>query len=314
MADDNSMTRVVREDGSEGLIPAGAAQQLLREYQARGGRFSTISRRVHSTRPFVFELSDRRPVAAPSQLTYRLVTKNTSFFSYGQNGPLDLGLSTGVSRPATAADTSLTAPRETPNKDDMAIGAVAFRVRSVRVEYSNASIESAVAASGAGSLSQQLDGMLRGTVPTVDPASLVTPPQFASPFNLTRPFEELLRPFVVLDFSWQGKVRYYQGLAVQMPSAAASSYLAAFGAPANENVFGVPEGYIWRRPGAEQDNELEVIARVDHDLVVQCNPPAAPLLGGTYVEAPAPVPERLILDVSMELFCIAFGATSGNNG
>ena len=304
-------------DGQGGIIrvPLTAVQTLTREYTAQGGPFSVIHRALHSTRPWTFQIIDARPTANPQIAFARIAAPaSAGYFTYKIGDTIDTGF--GTNRVADDADTCLTVGRRTPNQEDCAIGAIGFGQRSARVRYSEAAIAAAIAASGGGTLSDDVQNMLRGLVPMADPGALQAPPQQEAPFNLQRVFETLIRPFLKFEIIWNGKSTIYVGMGSQFPNASAISYLNAQGEPRLDNAFTVPEGYLWRREGQGADTELELRVTLVRPVVVPISLPSLNLLAQIPAVPPVPqaFPTDLVFDLTAYLHVVAFGGVSLNAG
>lgn len=315
MGQNANMMEYENASGARVMVPETAVQTLTREHQEKGVPYNVQHRAIHSSVAMTFDVIDARPLAAPATTAFLAIQPQSwSLFNYKEGDAIADGTGTNIT--ATYADTSLTEARRTPYQSDVAIGAITLGQRSTRIQYSEAAIAAAIAATGAGSITATTLALLRGKVPFWDPGSLISPPQVDAPFNLERGIEQLLRPFLKIELVWNGNVYSYLGMGDRVPNAAAVSYQRAAGTPSLDNALMVPEGLIWRRTGLPVDTELEVRVSLTKALAIPIQLPAVPLLGQTGTD-PVPVPvfaDRVHLDMCMALHSVCFNQVSSNAG
>ncbi len=296
--------------------PKTAAETLRDEYMASGKPHSVIHRKHHSTRGLVGTIVDVRPLApqAPTTAFVLFAPQTVGFFNYAIGDAIDSGLGPNDKINATAAQTSLTDKRQTPNSEDLAIHGLSFGQAFLRVKYTEAQIAEAIANSGGGSLNDATLAALQGKIPVADPGSLITCPQMDSPFNLKPTMSAALRPNLVLNGIWGGKSKLYIGMGHQIPWSEGIPYQDATGEPAFSNAFPIPEGYIWRRAGVGQDSQFEVQCELVQNVCVPIQFPFSPLLGQLN-QAGVPqyrFPERVIVDIQLDIHVISFSDASTN--
>lgn len=301
-------------------VPMSAIETLTARHLASGKPFAVQAKTHHSARPIVFQRTDVRSTLNPSLGFYRVQPQELKFFNYKVGDQIISGSVVGgneVKIDADDSDTTMTDARYTPHNADVAIAGLSFCQRNICVQYSESDIQTAIAGSGGGSLDASTLSMLRGQAPFIDPGSLVSPPQVYSPQNLQNAIESLLRPFIKVELQWGGTIKVLVGKASDLSSGVAKSYLETQGEPALQNVFQIPEGYIWNNKGFEGgDTEMELVAKITRPLVVPMQFPAIPLLNAN---DPAGVPffalpERVIVWTEFRLHCQTFSVVSSNNG
>lgn len=303
-------------------VPMTAVETLTARHLATGTPFNVQNKTHFSARPLVFNRVEQRPTLNPTQAYYKLDGRQViRFFNYAEGDNIQTGtLIAGnqVERRADYADTSLTDSRYTPNNTDLAINAISFGQRNICVQYSEADITAAIAASGGGTLNDSVLSALRGVTPILDPASVVTSPQIGSPSNLQNAFESFLKPFSKLELQWNGNVRAYLGQGHHFTHGMGKSHLESQGDALLSNVFAVPEGYLWNNKGFQGgDQEMELLLENVRDLVAVLTLPTSPLLGGFPIPPGFPVqafPERVIVWVLAYIHCNSFNPVSSNNG
>jgi hypothetical protein len=278
---------------------------LLDQYKTAGQAITCRTIPYQSTGVFQFDVVDSVLTNAPG-VAYAVARKNQvlSLFNYGVGDQINLGGSANTR--ATEADTNQGEGSRTNGAEDFVIEGVGFYARSCRVAY----------AAGTGNLyaggadeptDADVVASLAGDVPTYDPAAINVPPQIQSPFNLENGVFQALIDLISVDFLFDRKRTEKIGTVNVMPCASAKSMLRANGNPENCNMYRIPEGYLWRRPG-QPDSEFTANLTLQRALVVPINGIIPYVDGG----ADAAVPTTIWLEVTMRLFGLAVDLPSAN--
>lgn len=279
--------------------------RLLEAYKAAGQAITCRTIPYHSTT--YFQLDVVNFAGASPGVAYAIARKNQSrtLFNYGVGNQVALG-GTGQST-ATEAETNLGKASSTNGAEDFVIEGVGFHQRSVRVAY----------AAGTGNLyngvgaptDQTVLASLVGDVAVYDPAAINVPPQVQSPFNLENGILNALLPLISVSFLFDRKRTEKIGTVDVMPCTSAKSYLRANGEPSQNNMYRIPEGYLWRRDG-QPDSEFTAQLNLERDLAIPING-IVPYVTGSGQVSPA-APTTIWLEVTMRLFGLAVDLPSAN--
>jgi hypothetical protein len=280
--------------------------RLLEAYKAAGQAVTCRTIPYHSTTYFQADIVNYAG-AAPG-VGYAVFRKNQSrtLFNYGVGNQVALGGLGGQST-ATEADTNLGKASSTNGAEDFVIEGVGFHQRGVRCAY----------APGTGNLyvgtgvptDADVVASLNGDIPTYDPAAINVPPQVQSPFNLENGILNALLPLISVSFLFDRKRTEKIGTVDVMPCTSAKSYLRANGEPSQNNMYRIPEGYLWRRDG-QPDSEFTAQLNLERPLVVPLNG-IIPYVTGSG-QLPSAAPTQIWLEVTMRLFGLAVDLPSAN--
>lgn len=282
-------------------------KRLLDAYKAAGQAITCRTIPYHSTGVFLFDVVNFAG-ATPPGVAYAVARKNqtVTLFQYGVGDQLFLG-GTGNTR-ATEADTNLGKASSTNGAEDFVIEGVGFHCRGARLGY--AAGTGNLYAGGVGTPTDpDVVGALLGDIPIFDPAATNMPPQFQSPFNLENGAFESLIPLISVDFLFDRKRVEKIGTVDVMPCASAKSFLRANGDPSMNNLYRIPEGYLWRRDG-QPDSEFSVSLTLQRPLVIPINGIVPYVTGGA--QAADAAPTSIWLEVTMRLFGLAVDLPSAN--
>lgn len=258
----------------------------------------------HSTTRFQADIVNF--AGATPGVAYAVFRRNQSrtLFNYGVGNQVDLG-GLGGQTTATEADTNMGKASSTNGAEDFVIEGVGFHQRGVRVAY----------AAGTGNLYNNTGvptdptvlASLNGDVDVYDPAAINVPPQVQSPFNLENGILNAILPLISVSFLFDRKRTEKIGTVDVMPCTSAKSYLRANGEPSMNNMYRIPEGYLWRRDG-QPDSEFTAQLNLERDLVVPINGIVPYVTGATNPSAPV----TMWLEVTMRLFGLAVDLPSAN--
>lgn len=264
------------------------------EYEAKYGTFA------FNTKPYKSMVSWQFDVVASGTAGFGFAIARAQqvreWFAYGIAEQIQM--TPGTTRAATPADTNLSKGRRTNGVEDMVIEGLSASIASQRIEYNVADIP-------AGVTDPDARNALLGLRPMTDPASIWTPPQYMSPFNLERAMHQAILTNIDLELEWDRKTKLPFGTLDQAPEGAGKSFLQANGSPNVDNRYRAPEGYAWRPQGVG-DSELIVRGQLEIPITVPLNIITFP--GGN-----APVsPVRIYVDVLMRLHGGVFAPLSVN--
>lgn len=280
--------------------------RLLNAYKEQGLAVTCRTIPYHSTTFFQGDVVNFAGATAPG-VGYIVFRRNQArtLFNYGVGNQVALG---GTQQStATEADTNLGKASSTNGAEDFVIEGVGFHQRSVRVGY----------AAGTGNLYNGVGvptdptvlASLVGDVGVYDPAAINVPPQVQSPFNLENGILNVLLPLISVSFLFDRKRTEKIGTVDVMPCTSAKSYLRANGEPSQNNMYRIPEGYLWRRDG-QPDSEFTAQLNLDRDLVIPFNG-IVPYVTGSGQTADA-APTNIWLEVTMRIFGLAVDLPSAN--
>ena len=280
--------------------------RLLDAYKAAGQAITCRTIPYHSTTRFQLDVVNF--AGATPGVAYAVARKNQSrvLFNYGVGNQVDLG-GLGGQTTATEADTNLGKASSTNGAEDFVIEGVGFHQRGMRVAF----------APGTGNLyngaglptDPTVLSSLTGDIDIYDPAAINMPPQGQSPFNLENGIFNALLPLISVSFLFDRKRTEKIGTVDVMPCTSAKSYLRASGEPSMNNMYRIPEGYLWRRDG-QPDSEFTCQLNLERDLVIPING-IVPYVTGSGQVTPA-APTTLWIEVTMRLFGLAVDLPSAN--
>lgn len=288
-------------------------QALIAKYDAQE---SVKGSYIVSTKPYASTLSiewDVADVDVASQYGYMVARKGQTldFFSYGIGDQLLLGPN-GTSRKANDADTNISKAKQTNGNADFVVEGLSLSCRGPR--YADAQTTAApnlvpfpppVPAPGSVS-DPDVIAALQGGRLMPDPASIVTPPQVYSPFNLENALLQAIIGSASCQLNWDEDRTEKLGPLVRLSQGGGGSQLRANGMPLPSNIFRVEEGYLWARVG-EQDSELVVRVVLQEAIVMPFtlnNNPA----DDTQVIAP----DKIFTDLQLSLHGFEFKYPSRN--
>lgn len=279
--------------------------RLLDAYKAANQAITCRTIPYHSTTRFQGDVVNFAGGTTPG-VGYVVFRRNQSrtLFNYGVGNQVDLG-GLGGQTTATEADTNMGKASSTNGAEDFVIEGVGFHQRGVRVAF----------ATGTGNLyagpgvptDPTVLGSLTGDVDIYDPAAINAPPQIMSPFNLENGILNAILPLISVSFLFDRKRTEKIGTVDVMPCTSAKSYLRSNGEPSQNNMYRIPEGYLWRRDG-QPDSEFTAQLNLERDLVVPINGILPYVTGATSPAAPA----TIWLEVTMRLFGLAVDLPSAN--
>lgn len=265
--------------------------------------FVASTKPYDSTLPVQFDVVDTT-INGTTAIAYAVAKQGQVFewFGYqlGQNVP-------GTTQKASDDDTNLTKARNTNGAEDFVIEGMSLTARSTRIAYEKLTPAGGGNPANPGGVvdpfvAQALTG---GPAVIYDPASLVTPPQVCSPFNLENALLAAIAPQIAIEFEWDGKRIERIGTLDEIPEGGAKSLLKSNGDPHVNNRYFIPEGYSWRRQG-QVDSDFIVRGRLTRSAVI-------PLLLVTLPnETTARAPTSISLDLKMRLHGMGFRLPTGN--
>ncbi|TXH58008.1 MAG: hypothetical protein E6Q97_03200 [Desulfurellales bacterium] len=282
--------------GAESIGLVTGRDQMMKRYVDAGKPFYLSTLKYWSTATF-----SMRVVNAGNGVAFAVLSRNqrVSAFDYAINSPKADGFG-GTTILASYTDTNLTKPRQTNGSDEMVIEGLSLSVRDVRARFAEADIPA--------NLDPEVLAAFRGLRPFMDVGALFRPPQLDSPFRLEDALGRLIRPRVSCTFVWDGQNNEKVGLASHCPDLPAASYLTAAGEPTEKNIYNLPEGWIWNKPGSERDTELHLDLVSEQTAIFTINGVQFPgAANGVYT-----YPQELAVDLHVQLNGFALGYDSAN--
>lgn len=272
-------------------------ERVVESYQKAGHPFLASTLPYHSTLSVQFDVVEADQTYG---LAFAVARENQrmSFFNYGVGDTITLGSWTGK---ATEAHTNLARAKSTNGAAEYIIEGVSLSSRCLRVDYNSSTAIVSTAVTDVDVLSA-----FNGESPWYDPASIVVPPQAQSPSNLENGLFQKLLPLLSLEFEWDRRVTAKIGSCSVLPQGGGASYLASNGVPDPDNVYRIPEGYLWRRDG-EADSEFVARCTLQDNLVVPISLRADVDSATTFS-----VPETFDLELTMRLHGLEVQMPSGN--
>lgn len=283
--------------------------RILKAYKEAGQSITCRTIPYHSTTYFQGDIVNFAGAASPG-VAYAVFRKNQSrvLFNYGVGNQVALGGFNGLQSTATEADTNLGKASSTNGAEDFVIEGVSFHQRGTRIGWAPGTGNLYVGGVGTPT-DPTVIAALGGEVDIYDPAAINVPPQFQSPFNLENGVFNDLISKISVSFLFDRKRTEKIGTVDVMPCTSAKSYLRANGEPSQNNMYRIPEGYLWRRDG-QPDSEFTAQLNLERDLVVPVNGIVPYVTGGTQVSPAAPV--NVWIEVTMRLFGLAIDLPSAN--
>jgi len=281
--------------------------RLLDAYKAAGQAITCRTIPYHSTTFFQLDVVDF--AGASPGVGYAVARKNQSrtLFNYGVGNQVNLGGLGGQST-ATEADTNMGKASSTNGAEDFVIEGVGFHQRGMRVAFAPGTGNLYVGGTGR-PVDPTVLSSLSGDVAVYDPAAINMPPQGQSPFNLEEGILNALLPRISVSFLFDRKRTEKIGTVDVMPCTSAKSYLRANGEPSQNNMYRIPEGYLWRRDG-QPDSEFTAQLNLERDLVIPINGILPYVTGAGQVTPACPV--TIWVEVTMRLFGLAVDLPSAN--
>lgn len=272
--------------------------KLLQQYVAMGQPYEAKTKPYKSTQQFTWDVVDPMPAAGAAQTIAHAVLRVNQlveWFSYKLGEQIAYGPA-GSQRLAVESDTNLSKPRQTNGVEDLIIEGISATNKSARVQYTTTLFT--------GTDADDIAAYI-GTRAIFDPASLASPPQVFSPFNLEMPMFEQLKPLCAIEFQWDRRRVERIGTLDEIPEGGAKSFLRASGDPRTDNRYRVPEGYLWRREG-QPDSEFVTRGTIAEASVMPIS------LIATQGNATLNLPLHLFLDVTLRLHGLALSLPSSN--
>lgn len=252
---------------------------LLDLYGQNKVPFLATTRGLHSVRSIVFDAVNID--TATNTIGYLVARRGQviTFFNYGINESIELAAD--PNHRANEADTSLTKGGRTTASADLAIEWITMHPRAVKNRYTRAGaapfFPGFVAAAMAAT--DPIQGMLDGLVPLVDPFGMVMPADAGSSATLQHVLYQSIAPHMTARFEWDNADRTEKmGTCDQFVEGGGASYLNSNGEPSVNNRFRIPEGFIWARE-SQPASEMQVVVRLEDDVVVPFTPVANPITG-----------------------------------
>ena len=122
--------------------------------------------------------------------------------------------------------------------------------------------------------------MLNGCVTIADPFAAVAPPEVNSSATLEQVLYQCIAPHLTCRIEWDNADRTEKlGTMNQFVEGGGQSYLHSNGVPSPNDRFRIPEGFLWARVG-QPASQLQVICRLEEDVVIPIHPKASPISTG----------------------------------
>lgn len=255
-------------------------QDLLSLYGQNKVPFLATTRGLHSVRSIQFDVIDLD--LATSTVGYLVARKGQviAFFNYGLNDSIELAAD--PNHRANESDTCLTKGSRTTAAADLSIEWITMHPRAIKIQYAP---QAAAPLYPDFTISTQLPNIdpviaaLGGTVPILDPFGIVVPADVGSSATLQHVLYQAIAPHLTCKFEWDNADRTEKmGTCDQFVEGGGASYLNSNGSPDVNNKYRIPEGFIWAREG-QPAGELQVICKLENDVVIPYTPPAAPITG-----------------------------------
>jgi hypothetical protein len=252
---------------------------LLDLYGQNKVPFLATTRGLHSVRSIQFDAINID--LGTSTVGYLVARRGQTivFFNYGINESIELAAD--PNHRANEADTSLTKGGRTTASADLAIEWITVHPRAVKQRYTRAAaapfypdfVAAAMAAN------DPVQAMLDGLVPLVDPFGIVLPAEAGSSATLQHVLYQAIAPHLTCRFEWDNADRTEKmGTCDQFVEGGGASYLNSNGEPSVNNRFRIPEGFIWARE-SQPASEMQVVVKLENDVVVPYTPVAGPITG-----------------------------------
>jgi hypothetical protein len=267
-------------DGGAPTLFNTKRQDLLGLYGQNKVPFLATTRGLHSVRSIQFDVMNLD--LATSTVGYLVARRGQTivFFNYGLNDSIELAAD--PTHRANESDTSLTKGSRTTASADLAIEWITMHPRAIKAQYAQAA--------GAPfypdfTIATTLPGVdpviaaLFGAVPMVDPFGIVIPADVGSSATLQHVLYQAIAPHMTCRFEWDNADRTEKmGTCDQFVEGGGASYLNSNGEPSVNNKYRIPEGFIWARE-SQPASELQVVCKLENDVVIPYTPVAAPITG-----------------------------------
>jgi hypothetical protein len=278
------------------------AEEII-ESEAKGQRRET----QHIAHDDTVGIAIRRVFRLGSKHLFYVPEQTKIFFGQGtsENGNDDLG----VPYRKTAAETSLSKGKETPNKQAMAITGLSLSRRGVRAKIDQASLGTV------GGLLTVTDftKVLTGDMELIDRAGLILPFELGGHPGFLEDVLDAIRSRAVLIPKFGTKVEGDPIRADRVPCGDATSGLRAAGMPENFNRYKLPIGFLWRPSNASADSEFTVKLVIPKPFFVTVNAPECAF--NTDAENPAYADvDTAMIDFTLRAHGKAIAPVSGNAG
>lgn len=253
---------------------------LIEMYSKNGAPFLATTRGVHSVRSIKFDVVDLD--TGTNTVGYLVARKGQviNFFNYGLNDSIEL--SGDANHRVNEADTSLTKGSRVPASADLAIEWIVMHPRAIKTQYTAASgapYFPDFTASTATIVNDPVLQALVGQAAILDPFGVVVPANVGSSATLQHVLYQAIAPHLTCRFEWDNADRTEKmGTCDQFVEGGGASYLNANGEPSVNNRFRVPEGFLWARE-SQPASELQVVVKLENDVVIPYTPVAAPISG-----------------------------------
>lgn len=276
------------------------AEAMAEEYAGREFIANTFP--YESTAQLRFDVVDFDATPAPGT-AFAVARRGQvlEWFNYGIGDNIPNGLAT---KRATQADTNVSQGGRTNGASDFVIEGMSCWLRSTRPLFTGAN--NPLASATGAPVDPDVILALSGQAPVYDPATIVVPAQFDSPFNLEAGVFQRIIDSMDLEISWDRQRIEPIGALSLLPQGRGGSYLRSNGVPASGNVFAIDEGYLWRKDG-EPDSELVIRATLRE-------PVAVPLSAITWRDdaGTAIWPDQVFLQIGLGLHGVALKLPSRN--
>ncbi len=238
------------------------------------GPYTVSTKPLHSTLLIPFEVVNVDP---DNQVAFAVARKGTTldFFAYGIGDQLPLPQPAATNRgKATDADTNISKGKQTNGAADFCIEALSISAGPFYYEDANVTgsegspqVPFPSQIPTGENLDKDVAAAIAGVNATVDPGSIVQPPQVYSPFNLENVFFEGVQPRASLQLLWDEQRVEKLGTLRNLAQGGGGSALRSNGHPLCSNVFRVEEGYLWAAVGTT-DSELVVRLTLNEAIVI----------------------------------------------
>lgn len=273
-------------------------RKMYDAYKAANQPFVASTKPYKSTVTFSGQVVNNVAATATSFLVFP--AQRVEWFTYKLNDQVPGNSQLPAYRVANEADTNISKPRTTNGAEDFVIEGMSASCRNTRILYPTAAIPAALT-----DLNVLL--ALAGLESMLDPASIVTPPQVNSPFNLENAIYRLISPHIAVEFEWDRTRVVKMGTLEQIPEGGANSFLRTSGVPSTDDRYRIPEGYLWRREG-QPDCEFITRGTLTENVIM-------PLLNvqlPSAVTLVSAVPTAIFVDVVLRLHGLSVKLPSNN--
>lgn len=219
---------------------------------------------------------------ATGRAVYECPAQKIDFFAFGTDDSFNDRLGPYKK---TAAETSLSKGRETPNKSNMAITGLSMARRGIRTKVETADLGDVRAGLAN---SESWKAMLRGEIEIIDRSGLFLPFEFGGHPGFLEDVLDGIRSRGVFTPKFGKKTSGDPIRADRIPCGDATSGLRAAGDPMNMNRYSLPIGYLWRASNKSQDSEFSLQLEITKAFLLTVNCPRFGLNDGDPVKYVAP--------------------------